>query len=129
MIDIDKFKNINDTYGHGVGDEVIILFSSTLKELSRDSDIVCRWGGEEFILLLPSTGIEGALNIAEKIRLEVEKLSVPLNDDKKLSFTASIGVSLVHNKEDKTILNSIDRADKALYEAKESGRNKVCYNN
>lgn len=126
MIDIDKFKNVNDTYGHNLGDNVLVLVSKKLQETSRESDIICRWGGEEFVILLPDTNIEGAVVIAEIIRIEIEKMSILIYNNKELKFTVSIGVSQVKNEKDINIETSINKADKALYEAKESGRNKVC---
>ncbi|MCD6172710.1 MAG: diguanylate cyclase, partial [Sulfurimonas sp.] len=125
MIDIDNFKNINDKYGHKVGDEVIITLASILKELSRKSDIVSRWGGEEFVILLPETNIDGAFVISEKIRTKVENLIMNIEKNKEFKFTISLGVSKVNNKDDLNIEASINRADKALYEAKESGKNRV----
>ncbi len=124
MIDIDKFKNVNDTYGHKVGDDVLVSFSLKLKEISRKSDIVTRWGGEEFVILLANTNLNGASIIAEKIRKTTEDLIINLENNQELKFTVSIGVSNVKN--DMNIEASINRADEALYEAKENGRNKVC---
>jgi len=126
MLDIDKFKNINDTYGHKVGDDVIISLAQKLKEWTRKSDIICRFGGEEFVILLPETNIDGALVISEKIRQIVEDEVINLEFGRELKFTVSIGVSEVKNEEDVNIEASIQRADEALYEAKQSGRNKVC---
>ena len=128
MLDIDKFKTVNDTYGHKVGDEVIILLAKKLQELSRKSDIVCRFGGEEFVILLPKTGINGALTISEKIKSEVENTVIHLANEVEFKFTVSIGVSQVNNKEDTNIETPIYRADKALYQAKKSGRNRICSN-
>jgi diguanylate cyclase (GGDEF)-like protein len=128
MLDIDKFKIVNDTYGHKVGDEVIISLAQKLQELSRKSDIVCRFGGEEFVILLPETAINGALTISEKIKSEIENTVIPLANEKELKFTVSIGVSQVNNKEDMNIETPIYRADKALYQAKENGRNTICSN-
>jgi len=127
MLDIDKFKNINDTYGHSVGDDVIIKIASLLKKSSRESDIICRWGGEEFIILLPQTNINGAVAISQKIREKIENSTITLSENKSLKFTISIGVSQLIC-EDENVEMLINRADKALYEAKESGRNKVCTN-
>ena len=126
MLDIDKFKNVNDTYGHKVGDDVIIILAETLQEFTRKSDVVCRLGGEEFVVLLPDTPLNGALKLAETLRHQVEALKVALEDDKILRFTISIGVTQV-NQNEKDLEISIARADGALYEAKEGGRNKVCY--
>ena len=126
MLDIDKFKNVNDTYGHEVGDDVIIALALELKKTSRKSDIVSRWGGEEFVILLANTNIDGSKIIAEKIRKNIEELVIDLTGDKKLQFTISVGVSQVNNKSNDAIEASINRADIALYKAKENGRNMVC---
>jgi diguanylate cyclase (GGDEF)-like protein len=128
MLDIDKFKRINDTYGHKVGDDVIIALSKILVELKRKSDIACRFGGEEFVLLLPNTAIDGAEILAQKIRETVQNRSVKVEDDKELNFTISLGVSLVNVQNETNIEVSLKKADDALYKAKESGRNKVCVN-
>ncbi len=125
MLDIDKFKNVNDTYGHQVGDEVIIKLAETLQEHTRKSDVVCRLGGEEFLVLLPETDVEGAMLKAETFRKVVEALSLTLADELELKFTISLGVSEVKIDEE-NFDAAMSRADAALYEAKESGRNKVC---
>ncbi len=127
MIDIDKFKNINDTYGHKIGDEVIINLSNTLKELTRTSDIVCRYGGEEFVILLPQTSLIGAEIIANKIKNTIELISLEIPNNKIIKYTVSLGVS-ESQVEDSDIEVVLKRADDALYEAKNSGRNKVCVN-
>lgn len=125
MLDIDKFKKVNDTYGHQVGDDVIILLAETLQKHTRKSDVICRLGGEEFIVLLPDTTVDGALSMAETLRKEVEKLVITLSDAIELRFTISIGVSAVH-MDDQNFDPAMTRSDAALYEAKESGRNRVC---
>jgi diguanylate cyclase (GGDEF)-like protein len=125
MLDIDKFKNVNDTYGHQVGDDVIIRLAQTLQKHTRKSDVICRLGGEEFVILLPETGVEGAMSVAETLRCEVEKLLITLGDEIELRFTISIGVSQVKRGE-QNFDAAMTRADAALYEAKESGRNRVC---
>ena len=125
MIDIDKFKSINDTYGHAIGDDVIVALAKLLKHNIRESDIVCRWGGEEFIILLPQTEQDGALMIAEKLRKTVETLSVTVRNNKKIYFTISLGVATSDSDNCTDIENVINNADKALYLAKESGRNMV----
>jgi len=128
ILDIDKFKRVNDVYGHKVGDDVLVVLASSLLKNSRKSDITGRWGGEEFLLLLPGTDLNGAFIIAEKIRKKVEELVVSLENEQTLQFTVSLGVSEFNSKDDKNIGASINRADKALYRAKESGRNRVCQN-
>ncbi len=123
IIDIDFFKDINDTYGHMVGDEILKSLSQLMESSFRTSDKVCRWGGEEFAILLPSTGMNNAKNVAEKIRNKVENCSYQVKE-KSISYTISLGVSesLVI---DENIDKIINRADKALYKAKDSGRNCV----
>jgi len=128
MLDIDKFKNINDTYGHHVGDKVIIALANVLQESSRKSDVVCRFGGEEFLFLLPETAVEGAYILAEKIRQKVEEMQIETDDEKIIKFTVSTGIAAVKLKEQRALELSIQRADSALYKAKESGRNRVCIN-
>lgn len=121
MIDIDNFKNINDTYGHQVGDHVIIELSNMLMLKQRKSDIVCRYGGEEFVMLLPNTSIENAQNVAESIRKSAELLSIELEEE--LSFTISLGLSTVRINDETSIETSLKRADDALYFAKRNGKN------
>lgn len=126
MIDIDKFKRINDIYGHPVGDEVIIALANVFKDFTRVSDIACRFGGEEFLILLPETSADGAYSIGEKIRKYVENLIIDTENNKVLNFTISIGVSEFDISNENNLEKTIERADEALYEAKESGRNRVC---
>jgi len=125
MLDIDNFKNVNDLYGHKVGDDVIVALSRKLLEIGRSSDVVCRFGGEEFIILLPKTALQSALIVANKIRESIEKLSIKTGETKMLSFTVSVGVSEINLKE-QNIEAAIKRADDALYMAKNSGKNRVC---
>lgn len=125
MIDIDKFKNINDTYGHKIGDDVIISLASLLKEFSRDSDVACRFGGEEFLLLLPETAVDGAMQIAEKIRKHVQDYDVEVDDELTLKYTISIGVSEFDFENEENLEPCIHRADEGLYESKNAGRNRV----
>lgn len=125
MIDIDNFKTVNDTFGHSCGDEVIKRVASKLIELTRQSDIVSRYGGEEFALVFPETNIDGAQIISEKIRECIEN-EVVICEEKSLKFTISIGVSEFDFKKDKSIEGVLNRSDEALYQAKRSGRNRVC---
>ncbi len=125
ILDIDKFKNINDTYGHGIGDKVIILLAQNLKEIVRDSDIVSRFGGEEFVVLMYNITLENAQNVAEKIRQYVENIEV-IDNDLTLKFTVSLGVALYdENLDERNLEHTLKRADEALYLAKQSGRNQV----
>ncbi|MCK5294154.1 MAG: GGDEF domain-containing protein, partial [Arcobacteraceae bacterium] len=120
------FKNVNDTYGHKVGDDVIITLANKLIEYQRKSDVTCRYGGEEFVILLPDTSIEGATILAQKIRKSIESLFINISPNKDLKFTISLGVSQVNLENENNIELSLKRADDALYKAKETGRNKVC---
>jgi diguanylate cyclase (GGDEF)-like protein len=121
MVDIDKFKNINDTYGHMVGDEVLKKLAKILVKNIRKTDIASRWGGEEFLILLSETNLEQAIEVAEKIRKTIEKESFP----KDIRITVSIGVDSVENHEH--IKDLLILVDEKLYKAKESGRNRVEY--
>lgn len=124
MLDIDQFKNINDTYGHIVGDLVIVECADKLLDLSRKSDILCRFGGDEFITILPETQVEGTFVIAEKIRKSIENIVIEVNNE-LITFTVSIGVSQLM-PDDTIVEELIQRADHALYHAKNLGRNQVC---
>lgn len=121
IIDIDFFKKVNDIYGHQVGDIILVELSGILKAHIRSTDLAGRFGGEEFMLILPQTNQEGGLIVAEELRKKIEayNFSAPTN------VTASLGVASFDGKED--IHSLIKRADKALYKAKESGRNRVCF--
>ncbi len=124
ILDIDHFKRVNDTYGHDVGDEVISWVANKLKKHSRESDCVARFGGEEFVLLLPNTTCAGAMHAAEKLRQKIHHKPF-ISGSKTISVTISAGVSQL-NKQDTTIEAALKRADNALYEAKQGGRNQVC---
>ncbi|WP_252732735.1 GGDEF domain-containing protein [Paraglaciecola chathamensis] len=123
MCDVDFFKNVNDTYGHSTGDEVIKTVAQVMLENTRNSDLVARYGGEEFIALLPRTSKHEATIVAEKIRHSIESIEINI-DNHQLRFTISVGISDLKSA-DSNIDNVIFRADEALYNAKESGRNQV----
>lgn len=121
MVDGDFFKNVNDTYGHKVGDDVLESLGEAFKGVARESDIVARWGGEEFVLFLPNTNLEGAANIGSKINYEINSRSL-LPDGKK--FTVSIGAAELEKslEQPNVVINkSINVADSALYWMKETG--------
>jgi len=124
MLDLDYFKRVNDSYGHGTGDDVIVAISQKLRKLSRNSDIVARYGGEEFIVLLPRTSLEDARILAQRICDEIREIRVAISDDKSIKTTVSIGVCELSVK-DENIECLISRADCKLYEAKANGRNRV----
>lgn len=122
MADIDHFKSFNDTHGHLAGDEVLRFVSRTFKNMVKGQDVVARFGGEEFVILLPKTGFEGALHVAEQIRAFFDKNVLKGATDLG-KVTLSMGLS-IFRKED-TLESFVERADKALYKAKENGRNRV----
>jgi diguanylate cyclase (GGDEF)-like protein len=139
FIDIDFFKQVNDKHGHQVGDAVLVRLVALMREQVRSSDIVARYGGEEFAIILPETGIQLAHEVAERIRSQVEKQKL-IFDDNTLGITVSIGLASLsqikyHMDKDKTdrfddIADSLDqlllrKADEALYQAKQTGRNQV----
>jgi diguanylate cyclase (GGDEF)-like protein len=126
ILDVDRFKNYNDTFGHQQGDEALKAVADTsVKTLKRPSDFIARWGGEEFVILLPNTDTDGAVEVAEKVRKNIEALVLPTGDGVEPRITVSIGVTSIIPDADTSITDVINKADRALYEAKESGRNKV----
>jgi len=120
MMDVDLFKPINDTYGHGVGDDVLTHIADIIKRSLRTGDFVARFGGEEFMALLPDTDLDGALTVAEKIREAVEQSTAPTVG----RVTISIGATLASSADAEMDL-AVRRADAALYDAKRAGRNRV----
>lgn len=123
-IDIDKFKSINDSYGHDVGDLVLIHVSNILKNQFRSTDFFARYGGEEFTAVLPDTDIEIAKKIASRSLETIRSLPLKLDDGTEILVTISIGISS-KRPEDKSFKEVLKRSDIALYEAKVTGRNKV----
>ncbi len=121
-LDLDHFKQVNDTYGHDVGDKVLQKFSSILLDGIRSTDSCFRIGGEEFIILLPETNINGAWKTAEKIRICVENEQF---SDVRYPVTVSIGIATIHQQHLKRGDELMNLADKALYKAKENGRNRT----
>lgn len=119
MLDIDNFKRVNDVHGHQIGDKILQEFADILKSHSRKSDIVGRWGGEEFLIICCETCEEGMLAFAENLREKIATYPFTLGEQK----TASLGLSLYQKGED--IKDLVKRADSALYKAKEKGRNRV----
>lgn len=121
MIDIDNFKSINDTFGHEAGDAVLKQFCSILQR-TRHSDKVCRWGGEEFVIILPETDSCGATAFAQNIQKEIEQKTFALNNT-DIRITISIGIASVFEGSITKPEELVNYADKALYEAKNSGKN------
>lgn len=122
LCDVDHFKRINDQYGHNAGDAVLVELAKIFTEQIREQDCVSRWGGEEFLFILPQTSAPNAAIIAEKIRLSVDKSPIDIQND-KINVTISIGIAQF--EDNSNIDEVINNADKNLYLAKESGRNQV----
>ena len=123
MLDADFFKRVNDTYGHKVGDKVLIELATKTEKALRDVDIVARYGGEEFVVFLPESNAEDAKNVAERLRQTIASIVVYSDNGEEVHFTVSIGVS------SSAVANNVDalirKADAALYRAKQNGRNRV----
>jgi diguanylate cyclase (GGDEF)-like protein len=124
LVDLDHFKRVNDTYGHLVGDQVLVGVATTLCNQLRDYDIVGRFGGEEFVVLVPGADTVEACRVAERLRGRVGRLAVPAEDG-SVAVTVSIGVALLRVHGD-DLIELLAAADLALYRAKESGRDRVC---
>jgi diguanylate cyclase (GGDEF)-like protein len=126
MLDIDRFKLINDTYGHNAGDVVLKKLSNLLTTSIRQSDVAIRFGGEEFVVLLPNTNIDGAVLIAKKLKEAIENIEIKIPNIDIIKFTVSIGISQCDcSKNAEVIDDLVHKADEALYEAKRAGRNKI----
>lgn len=125
LIDLDNFKQVNDTFGHQAGDQVLKIFARILKESCRGTDLVARFGGEEFAILLSQTQASTAHVIAQRIRNRLEKTCFTF-DDRQLHMTASIGLATSREGSPIFTSNLVNQADRALYQAKRTGKNKVC---
>ncbi|MCX7821471.1 MAG: sensor domain-containing diguanylate cyclase, partial [Brevinematales bacterium] len=121
--DLDDFKKINDSYGHEIGDRVLYNFSQTIIKTLRNYDLVCRWGGEEFIIIAFVDKPEILKNITERIRILVASNFIE-HKERIINYTASFGLTIL--KEEENILEAIKRADEFLYKAKINGKNKIC---
>jgi diguanylate cyclase (GGDEF)-like protein len=126
MLDIDFFKKVNDQWGHEVGNQALIHISSLLQQTVRKLDIPCRYGGEEFAVILPDTPMTASIPVAERIRNSVQE--TPLNvAGKLLEMTVSLGITTYTEQQKITVAELVKQADEYLYRAKESGRNRVCH--
>jgi diguanylate cyclase (GGDEF)-like protein len=124
MVDIDHFKKVNDNYGHIIGDLVLTKVAACCLENIRDVDILSRYGGEEFAIILPETNLQAASEAAERLRQNIAKLPI-LTSQAPIKVTVSLGVATVDAKTP-DILSLLSQADDALYMAKSQGRNRVC---
>lgn len=123
IIDIDKFKLVNDTYGHPAGDKVIKSIAKRCKDTLRTEDISCRIGGEEFAFIFANTTKDGAYKVMERLRIDVQNHPVPINENQSLSITFSAGIAQLHDHN--ALVDLLQSADKMLYKAKSSGRNQI----
>ena len=127
LLDLDHFKQVNDVHGHSAGDLVLQAVAAALRQGVRPYDLCCRYGGEEFLVILPETALEAAAGIAERLRHDIENLKIAVTKKTDLRITASIGAAAIGD--DETTDQLIARADEAMYTAKASGRNRVCQAN
>jgi diguanylate cyclase (GGDEF)-like protein len=125
IIDIDRFKSINDSFGHSIGDQVLKCLGQTLQSNIRSSDYVARYGGEEFVIVLPATDLKQTIQIAKKLRNAVNSLKFELRkNNRALKITCSFGISSFTKNRVNTV-DVFNSADKALYQAKEKGRDTI----
>jgi diguanylate cyclase (GGDEF)-like protein len=127
LLDVDYFKKFNDKWGHEEGNRALIHVASLIKVAIRKLDVACRFGGEEFVILLPNTEIHQAVHVAERIRLSIETTLLELSEAESVGITASFGVDQFLNTMSDTTEGFVKRVDSWLYTAKQGGRNKVSY--
>jgi diguanylate cyclase (GGDEF)-like protein len=124
MFDLDNFKRINDTYGHSVGDDVLIEIANMLKKISTKDEIICRYGGEEFAILLKNSTIEETKEFANELKERMNTLKIPTKKG-TISVTASIGISMVDLEKEDSIEDALNRADNAMYKVKRTTKNDI----
>ena len=125
MVDIDKFKEINDTYGHLIGDKVIRFIASTLKEQVKGKDAVARFGGDEYVVMLLDSELQGAEIVAENIRLIVEKTRIKRNETGAPIGRVTVSIGIAQYQPGESVIQLLNRADAALYQSKNKGRNQI----
>lgn len=126
LVDIDHFKTVNDNYGHEAGNLALKHLAEILRGEVRTTDIVCRYGGEEFAMIFPETHLNLAVKVADRIREQIASQSVEIGDD-EVSLTVSMGASVYMKTSVLDLVDFVDSVDKYLYEAKQSGRNCICH--
>ncbi|MFK5925953.1 MAG: GGDEF domain-containing protein [Desulfuromusa sp.] len=126
MLDIDFFKKVNDQWGHEVGNQALIHLSRLLQQIVRKLDIPCRYGGEEFAIILPDTNLAASIPVAERIRRGIEESPLDVAGQ-PVHMTVSLGITTYSDKQEASIEGLVKQADQYLYQAKEAGRNRVCH--
>ena len=126
LVDIDHFKAVNDNYGHEVGNQALVYIAEILRSEVRTTDIVCRYGGEEFAMIFPETHLNLAVKVADRIREMISNFQIPYEGG-EFAVTASMGASVYIKTSILDLEGFVDSVDKFLYEAKESGRNCICH--
>jgi len=126
MFDLDHFKRVNDTWGHESGNSVLVRTSFLVKKAVRKLDVACRYGGEEFVVVLPNTGLIEAVHVAERIRITLQETEVAVEGG-SINPTASFGVDIFTDQQNDSPESLISRVDNYLYQAKNDGRNQVCH--
>jgi diguanylate cyclase (GGDEF)-like protein len=121
MADLDHFKALNDTHGHEAGDRALRVFSETVRNEMRTDDTACRYGGEEFAIVLPKADVHGAIDVAERVR---EALAAATGRGDTPTFTASFGIA--HTEDASDLEDLVQRADRAMFVAKNAGRDRIC---
>lgn len=131
MLDLDHFKKVNDTHGHGAGNTVLQVLADCMRQSFRKLDICCRYGGEEFVVILPATELLVAVHVADRLRAKIEEMQIKVEDnqgrEQMLQVTASLGIGLYSRNSVESAEEVIKNADRYLYKAKQAGRNRVCY--
>ncbi|MCG8425982.1 MAG: GGDEF domain-containing protein, partial [Chromatiales bacterium] len=127
LLDIDHFKKVNDTRGHEVGNQALVHLAKIMQQMLRRVDVACRYGGEEFAVILPGTPLPRAISAAQRLRQALEESSLPLEDGSELRITASMGVSVYLRDTALSPEGLVKEADHYLYQAKEQGRNRVAH--
>jgi diguanylate cyclase (GGDEF)-like protein len=125
IVDLDHFKKVNDTWGHDTGNEALIQTAELMRRFLRKIDIACRYGGEEFAIILPSTDLHTSLQVAERLRAAIEEKPL-ISGDNTIKLNASMGVDIFKGHEGDSPQQFIKRTDSLLYQAKNEGRNRVC---
>jgi diguanylate cyclase (GGDEF)-like protein len=121
LVDFDFFKKINDTFGHQIGDQVLVNFSKVCSDTFRQADVISRWGGEEFLIMLPMTTVDEACNVAERLHKTLE--STPIFDKNSSPIYLSVSIGICALTGCSTVEDSLQRVDSLLYRAKNNGRN------